>query len=60
MSVVAKHLDFDAFVIAAVEALLQELPIATFPCSKCGAIHGNLGRNAHSLHTVYHCGICGH
>ena len=31
-----------------------------FPCSKCGAIHGDLGRYAQSLHTVHSCGVCGH
>ena len=57
---VAKHLDFDGCVTAAVEALSQQLPIAAFPCSKCGAIHGDLGRHARSLHTGHNCGVCGH
>ena len=60
LSVVAKHLDVDACVKGAVEALSRQLPIASFPCSKCGAIHGDLGKHARSLHTIHNCGVCGH
>ena len=60
LSVVAKHLDLDACVKGAVEALSRQLPIASFPCSKCGAIHGDLGKHARSLHTIHNCGVCGH
>ena len=60
LNVVAKHLDFDACVTAAVEALSRQLPLASFPCSKCGAIHGDLGKHARSLHTIHNCGVCGH
>ena len=59
LNVVAKHLDFDACVTVATEALLQSLPLTVFPCSKCGAIHGDLGKHAHSLHTIHNCGVCG-
>ena len=60
LPVVAKHLDFDACVTAAVEALSRQLPLSAFPCSKCGAIHGDLGRHAQSSRTVNSCGMCGH
>ena len=60
MDVVAKHLDFDTCVTAAVEALLRQLPPAAIPCSKCGAIHGNVGKHTCSLYTIHNCGMCGH
>ena len=31
-----------------------------FPCSKCGAIHGDLCRHTHFLHIVHSCGVCGY
>ena len=34
--------------------------LSCFPGSKCGVIHGDLGRHARPLHIVHSFGICGH
>ena len=36
LRVVAKHLDLDACVSAAVEGLSRGHPLSSFPCTKCG------------------------
>ena len=60
LNVVAKHLDFDACVTAAKEALQCLLPLAEFPCGKGGTIYGDLKKHACLLYTIHNCGICGH
>ena len=56
----ARHLDFYACVTAAVEAQSWQLPLVSFSCSKCEAIHRDLVRHAIYLHAVYNCSACGH
>ena len=36
---VAKHVDFDECVAAAVDSLSRGHPLTSFGCSKCGAVH---------------------
>ena len=43
LSVVAKHVNFDDCVAAAVEGLFRGLPLASFGCTKRGASHMDLG-----------------
>ena len=42
--VVAKHVNFDECIAAAVEGLSRGLPLASFGCKKCGASHMDLGQ----------------
>ena len=60
LSVVAKHLNFDECVAAAVEGLSRGLPLALFGYTKCGASHIDLGQYAWKLHTCQVCTQCGH
>ena len=60
LSVVAKHMNFDDCVAAAVEALSTGLPLASFKCTKCGALHVDLGQYAQKLHMHHVCTQCGH
>ena len=60
LNVVAKHLDFYVCATATVKALLRSLPLTAFHCSKCGVIHGDLGKHACSLHFINNYGVCGH
>ena len=43
LSVVAKHVDLDASIAAAIEGLSRGLPLASFGCTKSGASHMDLG-----------------
>ena len=43
LSVVAKHVNFDKRIAAAVEGLSKGLPLASFGCTKCAASHMDLG-----------------
>ena len=53
--VVAKHVDFDECIAAAVESLSRGHPLTSFGCSKCGATHLDSGESAHKLHTRHLC-----
>ena len=55
----AKHVNFDECVAAAVEGLSRGLPLALFGCSKCGASHIDLGQCARKLYTCHVCTKCG-
>ena len=59
LRVVAPHLDFDACVAAAAEGLANGYPIASFPCSKCGATHADVGKVT-KLYATHTCHVCGH
>ena len=60
LGVVAKHVNFDECVAAAVEGLSRGLPLALFGCTKCGASHIDLGQYVQKLHTCHVCTQCGH
>ena len=51
LGVVAKRVDFDECVAAAVETLLKGHPLAFFGSSKCGITHLDTGDFACKLHT---------
>ena len=44
MSLVAKYVNSDECVTAAIERLSRGLPLASFGCTKCGASHMHLPR----------------
>ena len=60
LSVMAKHVNFDECVAAAVKGLSRGLPLASFGCIKCGASHMNLGQCMRKLHMCHVCTQCGH
>ena len=60
LSIVAKHVNFDKCIAAAVEGLSRGLPLASFGCTKCGASYMNLGQYAQKLHMRHVCTQCGH
>ena len=60
LHVVAPHVGFDECVTGAVEALSVGLVLASFPCTKCGATHVDVGKMATKPHTGHVCMVCGH
>ena len=60
LRLVAKHVNFDECIAAAVEGLSRVLPLALFGCTKCDASHMDLGQYVQKLHTHYVCTQCGH
>ena len=55
LGVVAKHVNFDEGVAAAVESVSRGHPLTSFGCSKCGATHLDTGDFARKLHTRHLC-----
>ena len=60
LSVMAKHVNFDECIVAAVKGLSRGLPLASFGCTKCGTSHVDLGQDAQKLYTRHVCIQCGH
>ena len=55
LSMVAKHVNFDECLVAAVERLSRGLPLASFGCTKCGASHMDLGQYVWKMHARHIC-----
>ena len=60
LHVVAGHLDLEACCKAAAEGLAAGFPLASFPCSKCGATCASLGEAGRKLLTTHVCPVCKH
>ena len=60
LGVVAKHVDYDVCVAAAAESLSAGLPLASFGCTKCGAVHLDSAEFARKAHVRHVCLVCGH
>ena len=55
LRVVAKYVNFDECIAAAVEGLLRGLPLASFGCKKCDASCMDLGQYAQRLYMHHVC-----